>query len=147
MDRNGRHWGTILPPAGRPGPLDDDQLDTDLAESKLAVEGMLGIECGIHHGRPLVWAARGPDPGFEAVEVHEYQGPFDFSAVIRVCEDGVVRLSVFGRCEPICQAEPVESVEIGKRNAIAVIQTCIGSATQLHTYTTTNHPDPPPPQH
>ncbi|MBF6341292.1 hypothetical protein IU450_36235 [Nocardia abscessus] len=147
-DYDSIHWGTILPPGGGRGSLDNAQLNTNLAESKLAVEGMVAIEAGTHQGRPLVWTRSGPDPGFEAVEVHDYEGPFDFFAVVRVGEDGVVRLSVFGRCEPVCQGEPVESVNSGKADAIAVIQTLIGSATQLETYTATStRPAPRPSEH
>ncbi|MEU6191339.1 hypothetical protein [Nocardia sp. NPDC047038] len=146
-DRHGLHWGTILRPGGERGSLDEGQLSTNLEESKLAVEGMVAIEAGIHHGRRLEWINSGPDPHCEAVEIHEYEGPFDSFAVVRVGEDGVVRLSVYGRCEPICQDEPVESVDDGKSDAIATIQTLIGSATQLDTYTATTRPytEPQPP--
>ncbi|WP_433206828.1 hypothetical protein ACQP1G_20765 [Nocardia sp. CA-107356] len=144
-DSNGHHRGTIHSPGGGPGPLTDDLLSPVLDESKLAVEGMIALEIGAHNGRALVWRRLGPDPRIDAAEVHHYEGPFDFSAVIDVGIDGVIRLTVFGRREPICHNEPVDSVAIGKADALAVIRTHIGSATQLETYTsTTIHPGSQP---
>ncbi|WP_433678738.1 hypothetical protein [Nocardia sp. CA-119907] len=140
-DSNGHHRGTIHSPGGGPGPLTDDLLSPVLDESKLAVEGMISLEIGAHNGRALLWRRLGPDPGIDAAEVHHYEGPFDFSAVIDVGIDSVIRLSIFGRREPICHNEPVDSVAIGKADALAVIRSHIGSATQLETYTsTTIHP-------
>lgn len=145
IDSHGHHRGTIHSPGDGPGPRTDDPLSPVLDESKLAVEGIIALEIGAHNGRALVWHQLGPDPRIDAVEVHQYEGPFDFSAVIDVGCDGVIGLTIFGRREPICHNEPVESVAIGKADALAAIRSHIGSATQLETYTsTTIHPGSQP---
>ncbi|WP_107661270.1 hypothetical protein [Nocardia suismassiliense] len=114
----------------------DAELVPDLSLSQLAVEGVIALHEGIHRGRILHWRPRTDLEIFDgAVGVDEYDGPFEFLARVAVFPDGSTTLTVLGRRESICIDEPVDDLPTGRQEALAAIETHIGSVTQLDTYT------------
>ncbi|MGY2119556.1 hypothetical protein ACW9HR_37205 [Nocardia gipuzkoensis] len=89
--------------------------------SKLAVEDIIAIEAGTCRGRNLTWVLADATEGFDALEVHEYEGPFGFFGAILRLRHGEIRLSVYGRQRPICRNEQVPCLEEAKADAIAAI--------------------------